>query len=156
MSFYNVGPTTKFVVQNEDLYTQQHIDFLEAGFQQPLVGTSLNLASTATDYTYSANQITNAGYIVRALAGVGRTDVLPSATAIIAALNNNQAIRQLSTSADPVNVGVGFNFGLIINNTSANAITLGSVSISAGINVLKFIVTSLVSGSEAVNVVKLA
>ena len=155
MSFYNVGPTTKFVVENDDAYAVQKIDFLQAGFNQPPVSTSLNSATSATAVTYTAAQITTAGYIARNSAGVGVTDLLPSAALIVAALNGNQTIRQLATANVPVVVGAGFNFNLIINNTSANSITLSTVSLTAGINVLKFVVTNAASGSEAVAIAKL-
>ncbi len=155
MSFYSVQNATKFVVENDDSYAVQKLDFLQSGFNQPPVNTSLNTSTSATAVTYSAAQITSSGYIVRASAGVGVTDLLPSAAAIVAALNANQAIRQLSTANVPVVVGAGFNFNLIINNTSANAITLSTVSLTAGINVLKFIVTNAASGSEAVAIAKL-
>ena len=155
MSFYNVQNSNKFSVQADDLYVGQKIDFLESGFNQPPVNTSLNTSTSATAVTYTAAQVTSAGYIVRASAGVGVTDLLPSAAAIVAALNANQAIRQLSTSSNPVVVGAGFNFNLIVNNTSANAITLSTVSLTAGINILKFIVTNAASGSEAVAIAKL-
>ncbi len=156
MSFYNVQNSNRFVVENDDSYAAQKLDFLLSGFNQPPAGTSLNSATSATAVTYTAAQITTAGYIVRASAGVGVTDLLPSAAAIVAALNANQTIRQLATSSNPVVVGAGFSGNLIINNTSANAITLGSVTISAGINVLKFIITNATSGSEAYSLVKLA
>ena len=162
MSFYNVGPTTRFSVENDDSYAAQKLEFLQSGFQQPPVGTSLNTSTSATAVTYTAAQVVEAGYIVRASAGVGVTDVTPTAAAIVTALNNNQAIRQLSTSSDPVVIGAGFNGNLIINNTSANAITLSggtgvtvSLSIAAGMNILKYVVTNASSGSEAVTFVKL-
>ena len=155
MSFYNVGPTTKFVVENDDAYAAQKIDFLQSGFNQPPVSTSLNSATSATAVTYTAAQITTSGYIARNSAGVGITDLLPSAALIVAALNGNQTIRQLATANVPVVVGAGFNFNLIINNTSANSITLSTVSLTAGINVLKFVVTNATSGSEAVAIAKL-
>ena len=75
MSFYNVGPTTKFVVENDDAYAAQKLDFLLSNFNQPPVSTSLNSATSATAVTYTAAQITTAGYIVRASAGVGVTDL---------------------------------------------------------------------------------
>ena len=155
MSFYNVGPTTKFSVENDDAYAAQKLDFLLSNFNQPPVNTSLNTSTSATAVTYTAAQVTSAGYIVRASAGVGVTDLLPSAAAIVAALNANQSIRQLSTASVPVVVGAGFNFNLIINNTSSNSITLSTVSLTAGINILKFIVTNAASGSEAVSIAKL-
>jgi hypothetical protein len=156
MSFYNTGNLPNFNIQADDQYASQKIDFLQAGFNQPPAGTSLNVATSATAYTYSAAQITSAGYITRKSAGVGLTDVLPSASSLVAALNANQTIRQLSTSSSPIVVADGFSGNLIINNTSANAITLGSVTVSAGINVLKFIITNAASGSEAYSLVKLA
>jgi hypothetical protein len=162
MSFYNVQNSTKFVIENDDSYAVQKLDFLQAGFNQPPVNTSLNVATSATAFTFSASQVVNAGYIARNSAGSTITDVLPSAAAIIAALNNNQAIRQLSTANVPVVVGPGFSGNLIINNTSANAITLSggtgitiSISITAGVNLLKYVVTNTTAGSEAITFLKL-
>jgi hypothetical protein len=162
MSFYNVGPTNKFVVQNEDLYTQQHIDFLEAGFNQGPVGTSLNSLDATSIVTLSANAIVNAQYIE-----VTGTSAITTATAleIVTELNKNQSIRELSTSSSAVTVGKGFNFNIMLKvsgNTTFTAGTgvtnKGGFLLDAGVNVLKVIVTNATatSAAAAVSFVKLA
>ena len=146
MSFYNVPNTTKFVVQADDLYVSQNIDFLKSGFSQPPVGTSINSLSAAAPVVLPANAIVNAQYI-----NVTGASAITTATAveIISALNANQSIRQLATSSTPVTVGVGFNFDIILNAAAANVITAGTgitlkniTPLDIGLNLIKVIVTS--------------
>ena len=160
MSFYNVGPTNKFVVQNEDLYTQQHIDFLENSFLQPVSGTSLNSLDASSAVTLSANAIVNAGYIE-----VTGTSAITTATAleIVTELNKNQSIRELSTSSNAVTVGKGFNLQLLIKVSGTTTLTAGtgvtnqgSFSLTAGVNIFKVVVTNSSLTSAAVSFVKLA
>jgi hypothetical protein len=162
MSFYNTQSPANFNIQAPEPYTQQHLQFLEAGFNQPLSGSSLNSIANSVGVTLSANQLVNAGYIARSLVGAAQTDTSASASAIIEALNNNQAIRQLSSSSSPITVAPGFSFNLIYNNLTANAVSLAAgtgvtigtaISLAANkVSILKFIVTNSSSGSEAVYV----
>ena len=146
MSFYNVPQTSKFVVQADDLYVSQNIDFLKLGFQQPPTGTSINSLSAASAVVLPANAIVNAQYIT--ITGASAVTTATSAE-IITALNSNQAIRQLATASTPVTVGVGFNFDICLNAAAANVITAGTgitlkniTPLDIGLNVIKVIVTS--------------
>lgn len=164
MSFYQTSTPLRFSTQNQDNFTQQNIKFLLSGFNQPSSGTSLQSYTGATGITYSADSFVNGQYIVRSGAG-SVTDLVPVAANIVAALNANQWIRQLGQDSDAKTVSAGFNFQVLINNTSSNAITLaGNTGSTVGtaitltnakVTVLKVIVTNATPGSEAVYISQL-
>ncbi len=164
MSFYQTSTPLRFSTQNQDNFTQQNIKFLLSGFNQPSSGTSLQSYTGASGITYSASSFVDAQYIVRSGAG-SVTDNTPTAAQIVAALNANQWIRQLGQDSDAKTVSSGFNFQVLINNTSSNSVTLGAgtnVTIgtaitltNAKVTVLKVIVTNATSGSEAVYISQL-
>ena len=159
MSFYNVGPITRFSVENDDAYAAQKIDFLLSNFNQPPVGTSINSLSAASAAVLSANAIVNGQYItITGASGITTATALE----IITQLNNNQSIRQLSTAANPVTVGAGFNFNIILSAAAANVITAGTgvtlkniTPLDIGLNVIRVVVTNASSSAAAVTLVKL-
>ena len=165
MSFYQTSTPLRFSTQNQDNFTQQNIKFLLSGFNQPSSGTSLQSYTGATAVTYSADSLVNGQYIVRSTAGGGVTDLVPTAANIVAALNANQWIRQLGQDSNASTVSAGFNFQVLINNTSSNAITLaGNTGSTVGtaitltnakVTILKVIVTNATAGSEAVYISQL-
>lgn len=110
--------------------------------------------STAGNVTYSAAQILN-GLILRDTGGANRTDPLPTAAAIVAALGG------------PPTASVGMTIAFTIMNTSAGAftdqITMGAGGTSGAANVLSAIaqstsktfhlqLTNVTAGAEAYTV----
>jgi len=162
MSFYGISTNpTRFGVENDDSYAVQKLDFLQSGFNQPPVGTSINSLNAAAATTLSANAIVNGQYVT--ITGAGG---ITTATAleIITQLNQNQSIRQLATASNPVTVGAGFNFNIVLSAAAANVITAGTgitlkniTPLDIGLNVIKVIVTNATatSASAAVTLVKL-
>lgn len=115
--------------------------------------------ATAGNVTFTAAQVLN-GMILRDTGGANRTDVLPTAAQLVAALNNNGSV--VASGAY-----VGQTIALTIMNTSAGAftdqITMGTGGTSGTANVLSPIaqsasktfhiqITNVSPGSEAYTV----
>ena len=96
--------------------------------------------STAGNATYTAAQVLN-GMILRDAAGANRTDVLPTAAALLAAINNIGVSTVYGKVAQ-----VGTEIPLMIMNTAGGAftvqITMGTGGTSGTANVLSTIAQS--------------
>jgi len=162
MSFYQTSTPLRFSTQNPDVSTQQNIQFLRSGFQQPDSVDSLTDLN-GNGLTYTAAQFLNR-YIVRDnLGGSTSNDTTPTALQIITALNNDQWIRATSQDKNPLTVRRGFYFDVTVyNEDSADDVVIGpgsgvtigavtTVTINPGkIGILRVLVTNTTSGAEEV------
>ncbi len=162
MSFYQTSTPLRFSTQNQDNYSQQNIQFLRSGFQQPDSVDSLT-DIYGNGVTYTVAQFLNR-YIVRDnLGGSTSNDTTPTAVQFITALNNDQWIRATSQDKTPLTVRRGFYFDVTVYNEDSvddvvigpgSGVTIGvvaTVTINPGkIGVLRVIVTNTTSGAEEV------
>jgi hypothetical protein len=157
MSYYSVRNPNNFVTQDPNILTQQSIQFLKNGFQQPF-----EEIIEGADVTYTPEQFLKR-YIVRDnLGGATSNDVTPTAADLIEALNNNQWIKRTNQLNQDVTVQNGFYFDVIIYNEGADdvvitgntGVTIGiisSITINPGkIAVIRVIVTGITAGAEEV------
>jgi hypothetical protein len=100
MSFYNVKPTTKFVVQNDDNYNLQHVQFLNSGFQQSW-GLDLPIQG---DGFLTPNQLLNRYNVITQSSEYA----LPYAVDIITAIKAQQDVRALAQDSKAIFPSPGF------------------------------------------------
>lgn len=134
MSFYSVRNTSRFVNQNQDVNSAQHVQFLRSGFQQPTADVSISDLQ-GMDLEYTAEEVINR-YIVRSNLSGPSMDVFPSAASIVDALNANQWVRASAQDHKTITIQNGFYLDItIINNDSNDTITLvPSVGVTIGMS----------------------
>lgn len=130
MSFYNTQNPSKFVRQNENVYTQQHIQFLKSGFQQ-----ALPVEVSGYQVVYSAFQLVENRFITRVNLGDNSVDYTASAAEIIAQLNKDQNIRATAQDAKPLTVQPGFHVDFCIYNEDPDydILVYGGSGVSIGV-----------------------
>ena len=131
MSFYNQTNPVNFVSQNPSVLLERDIQFLRNGFQQPSGGEE-DIDIVGNGVTYTTESVIGR-YIVRTgLDGQTSNDYTPSAAELIAALNENQYIRQNNQLNTGNFVRRGFYFDLSIYNDDDN----DSIYLYGGNNVI--------------------
>jgi len=123
---------------------QERVQFLQNGFFQPTVGSSVNVINSDTGVTLTVEQLVLAQFLTRTGApGAPISDTTPSATELIQYLTKY-------TSPFPVSAGFAWNVafnnqtGQTVNLSAGSGVTIGTaIALSTGkISTLRIYVTS--------------
>ncbi len=115
MSFYSITNPSKFVRQNENVYTAQSIEFLKSGFQQCDSVPSLTDISDAGSHTYTPAEMENR-YTVRTGAAPATVDLLPTAAEIVQSIKDDQWVRKVAQDSAPIYPRRGFYYDWCVYN----------------------------------------